>query len=211
MAKLHGVSFDLHNAWWQSIEPMPTFFPNTITLSADLKSDSLLQALPTQGTHFIKDSFANLALEEQSFIKLFEAQWYMASPTQETFTPFASNLKINEATDSESLSDWEQAWRGEENFAAIFTPSFLENDTVRFFSVEHDDKRSGITTFFDGQSLGIYNLWGDKSLISCLLSHISTLYPDTPIVGYGDEQEVNSLDTWGFKPLGPLAVWGRFE
>lgn len=63
---------------------------------------------------------------------------------------------------------------------------------------------------FDAQSIGIYNLWGNATLLPELISHIKPLYPSSMIVGYGDEEEVKRLQSVGFEALAPLSVWGRF-
>lgn len=210
VARLHHVDAKQHHHYWQANAPMPTFFPNLVTIVPQLTSENVIAHLPSQGPYFIKDSFGQLELESAQFIKLFEAQWYCASNLTSSITPEA-NVSVTAVKDAASLQQWEQLWRGEESFDPVYPEVFLDNHAIGFLFAENGDKRAGITHFFDGQSVGIYNLWGDHTLLGDMLSHISALYPDSPIVGYGDEDELSQLQPLGFEPLAPLSVWGRFE
>lgn len=210
VAKRHQVQGEEQQAYWQASAAMPTFFPNLVTLKPQLTSEALIADLPKQGTFFIKDSFARLELESAQFIKLFDAQWYCASQLA-NLTHSDTETKVTTVTDAEGLKQWEQLWRGEESFEPVYPCVFLDNDTIGFLLAENHDKRAGVTYFFDGQSVGVYNLWGDKTLFTELLNHIHQLFPKQLIVGYGDQDEIEQLQPLGFEPLAPLAVWGRFD
>ncbi|MCG9651075.1 phosphoenolpyruvate synthase [Vibrio brasiliensis] len=210
VAKLHQINGEQRQAYWQASATMPTFFPNLVTLKPQLTSEAIIADLPKQGTFFIKDSFAQLDLESAQFIKLFDAMWYCASQLA-NLTKSDTETKVTAVTDAESLKQWEQLWRGEESFEPVYPEVFLDDSAIGFLFAENDDKLAGISYFFNGQSVGIYNLWGEQTLFAELIAYISTLYPETPIVGYGDEDELCQLQPLGFEPLAPLSVWGRFE
>ncbi len=210
VAQLHQVKAVQRLDYWQANEAMPTFFPNLVTLVPQLTSEMLVADLPKEGTYFIKDSFARLELEDARCIKLFEAKWYCATTLSNQLKP-DSQVNIKSVNDADSLKQWEQLWRGEESFEPVYPCVFLDNDTIGFLLAEDHDKQAGVTYFFDGQSVGIYNLWGDKTLFTDLLNHIHQLFPKQLIVGYGDQDEIEQLQPLGFEPLAPLAVWGRFD
>lgn len=209
VAQLHNIPHETQASLWQSQQAMPTFFPNLVTLSPELTTDKLQNVLPQSGSYFIKDSFATMKLEGDEFIKLFDAQWYCAPALLDNGKQ-QSGIEITEVIDAEQLKQWESLWRGEETFDRIYTNAFLDNEATRFFTVSDGEEIAGITSFFDGQSIGIYNLWGNAKLLPELINHIKPLYPSSMIVGYGDEEEVKRLQGIGFEALEPLSVWGRF-
>lgn len=207
VAERHDIASTQDNGYWQAQSDMPTFFPNLVTLTQGTDVDNIL---PSQGNYFVKDSFSELDLTGKDFISLFDATWY-ACRHHPINLPDANTCLIQQANDSEALKEWETLWRGEETFKPIYPATFIDHKQVAFWTAQQDKKIAGVTSFFDGQSLGIYNLWGDTDLQAALLAHLQTLQPDVAIVGYGDNDELAHLIPLGFSPLGALKVWGRFE
>lgn len=208
IAKVHQVRTDSHSDYWRSLDPMPTFFPNLVTLDKRLSISELQKLIPAQGQYFVKDCFAIVDLEALGFTKLFEANWYVANARPSC--PSTSGVSLTEATSAQALTEWEALWLGDDVEKAIYPASSLDQDSIRFFTAEHNGKIAGMTSFDDKESLGIYNLWGERTLLASLINHLHGLYPDKDIVGYGDEQETQLLQQFGFNRLHPLTVWGRF-
>ncbi|MDC5838934.1 hypothetical protein OPW33_06275 [Vibrio europaeus] len=208
VAEIHQVKTKLEANYWCSKDPMPTFFPNLVTLNESATQALLEEIIPVQGSYFVKDCFAALSLDPLGFTKLFDANWYIKT-TQPPLRQL-DGVQITEATSAEGLAEWEARWRGEENYTPIYPSSVLDSEAVRFFTAESNEQVAGITSFNDTHTLGIYNLWGEPSLFSALIGHLQMLYPNQEVVGYGDEQEVQRLEPFGFEILTPLTVWGRF-
>lgn len=207
VAQQHNIDATQNNEYWQARSNMPTFFPNLVTLT---QGSHAKNSIPRKGSYFIKDSFAELDLSGENFLLLFDATWY-ANHNQAIARQTDNTCLIEQASDRQSLHEWEARWRGEENFDPIYPTAFIDQDPVAFWTVKKNEKIAGITSFFDGQSLGIYNLWGNSELHSALLAHLQSRYPNTAIVGYGDSDELHQLTPFGFESLGAVKVWGRFE
>ncbi len=208
VAEIHQVETKLEANYWCSKDPMPTFFPNLVTLNTSATQALLEEVIPVQGSYFVKDCFAALSLEPLGFTKLFDANWYI----KKALPPLrqSDSVQISEATSADGLAEWETRWRGEENYTPIYPSCVLDSEAIRFFTAESNGQVAGITSFNDTHTLGIYNLWGEPALFSALIGHLQMLYPNQDIVGYGDEQEVQRLESLGFEILTPLTVWGRF-
>ncbi|MDN3685258.1 hypothetical protein QW180_23425 [Vibrio sinaloensis] len=134
----------------------------------------------------------------KDFISLFDATWY-ACRHHPINLPDANTCLIQQANDSEALKEWETLWRGEETFKPIYPATLIDHKQVAFLdSATRQEKSPESPAFFDGQSLGIYNLWGDTDPQAALLAHLQTLQPNVAIVGYGDNDELAHLIPLGF-------------
>lgn len=80
ICRAHGAPGKLHEHLWLSREPMPRFYPNVVTLSAEAPAAQLaaVRALVDAaqlGSFAVKDSFARLDLAPLGFRVLFAATW----------------------------------------------------------------------------------------------------------------------------------------
>jgi hypothetical protein len=97
ICRAHGAPGELHEYLWLSRRPMPRFYPNVVTLSAEAGAAAQLAAVcelvdaGQLGSFAVKDSFASLDLAPLGFHVLFEATW----------------LRLTTIGEPEALRDWE--------------------------------------------------------------------------------------------------------
>ncbi|MCF2502084.1 hypothetical protein L0663_01725 [Dyadobacter sp. CY107] len=198
------------HAWFSSCM-VPMYYPNIVTLKASCKShlvESLTQMI--LGKASIKDSFDSLQLPESNYQKLFEAKWFVASPTPSSRAPY---FTIKTMLD---LNKWEIAMSNS-SVAGIFNYKVLSHPAVRFIAIKIGEEivsgcvitKSkgvvGITNFFSNTS-------GNAENWSICLSAARVFAGIMPVVGYTRNNNLSygALPT-SIVELGALSVWLRKE
>ena len=209
VATSHGVSTNQNESIWFSEHPMPRFYPNIISLSADAPIDESINAIDPQlpSGWGIKDSYSDLVLDRKRFTVAFEAQWYCRLPNQHALKPENSGLQVSVVQTPSELNRWVTAWGEGEG---ILNATLLENKAVELVCIERDDRIvAGLAMNQSGDLIGISNMFGaHEDTLGCVTSLIER-YPTKGIVGYGDSTELAVLSKIGFEAIGNLRVWLR--
>ncbi|NOK09383.1 hypothetical protein [Corallococcus exercitus] len=219
VCRAHGRPGRFEHGLWINPAPVPAFYPNAVTLTAD-GTEATLQALSRlelPGRWGVKDSFATLDLSALGFDVLMEARWIHLEATASLPEP-ASGLAWRTVRTPDELEAWEAAWSGLPEGARpapgarVFPPALLQEEGVVFIAAGAGARplAGGIASFAAGV-VGLSNTFraggAPSSLDAELLSRIRARFPGHSLVGY---EHGEALDAWcalGFEPAGPLRVW----
>jgi hypothetical protein len=219
----HGGPGEIHEHLWLSRRPMPRFYPNVVTLSAEAGAAVQLAAMrelvneAQLGAFAVKDSFACLDLVPLGFQVLFEATWLWRDAMVPPPTLVDTGLQWTSIDDPDALSDWEAAWNGSPADPAaspparIFLPALLSDPDIRCVAAYRDQQVvSGAIANRTGDVVGVSNVFAhedaERSWAGCLATIITT-FPGLPQVGYERGEERAIAETLGFEVVGPLRVW----
>ena len=207
MAASHGIATKCDESVWSSEYPMPSFYPNIVTLRRGILLDEIIDTIAAQLSvgWGVKDSFCELKLETRGFTLAFEARWYCCLPRQFVINESCQKVQVKTVKNKVDLNRWVIAWGdGEE----IFHSALLKDSSVELLYVECDGEVvSGVATNQSGASVGISNSFGrDDDLLGCIASIVKK-NPQKGIVGYGDKAEITTLSKVGFEEIGDLRVW----
>ena len=223
VCRAHGRPGRFEHGLWINPAPVPAFYPNAVTLTAD-GHEATLQALGhlrLPGRWGVKDSFATLDLAEHGFDLLFEARWIHLELTAPV-PAVASGMAWRTVRTPEELEAWEAAWSGLPEGARpapearVFPPALLQEEGVTFFQAGKGPRplAGGIASFASGV-VGLSNTFrvegAPAALDAELLARIRSRFPGQAIVGY---ERGAALDRWralGFEAGGPLRVWLKEE
>ncbi|RKG58600.1 hypothetical protein D7X30_13400 [Corallococcus sp. AB011P] len=223
VCRAHGRPGRFEDGLWLNPAPVPAFYPNAVTLTADRTEASLhaLSRLELPGRWGVKDSFATLDLAAHGFDLLFEAWWIHLAATAPVPSP-ASGTAWRKVRTPEELEAWEAAWSGlppgarPAPGARVFPPSLLQEEGVVFLAAgEGTRPLAGGIASFAAKAVGLSNTFrvegAPAALDAELLTHVRAHFPGQPVVGY---EHGEALDAWralGFESGGPLRVWLRRE
>lgn len=219
VCRAHGRPGRFDDRLWLNVAPVPAFYPNVVTLTAEGAEAALeaLSHLDLPGRWGVKDSFATLDLAARGFDLLMTAQWIHLDATTPPPDTSPREPWRTVRTPSE-LEGWEAAWSHlpegtlPSPGASVFPPALLQEEGVVFFAAGDAARplAGGIASRAAGV-VGLSNTFlaegAPPRLYAELLARIRTCFPGLPVVGYEHGEE---LDTWrglGFESVGPLRVW----
>ncbi|WP_375760600.1 hypothetical protein [Corallococcus exercitus] len=223
VCRAHGRPGCFEHGLWLNPAPVPAFYPNAVTLTADgqERTLALLARLELPGRWGVKDSFATLDLAAHGFDPLFEARWIHLDATAPVPEP-ASGLAWRTVRTPDELEAWEASWSGLPEGARpapgarVFPPALLQEEGVVFLAAGAGARpvAGGIASLASGV-VGLSNTFraegAPSALDAELLARIRARFPGQTLVGY---EHGEALDTWcalGFEPGGPLRVWLKRE
>lgn len=209
MAVSHDIATKRDESVWSSEHPMPSFYPNIVTLRRGVVVDKVIDSISPQlsAGWGVKDSFGELNLESRGFKLAFEARWYCCLPGQNLIIENSQKIQVKRVKNQAELKRWVDAWGDGDG---IFNPSLVRNSAIELLYVELDGEVvAGVATNESSVSIGISNSFGrDDMLIGCIATVIEK-NPLKGIVGYGDKAEITALSKIDFKEIGDLKVWLR--
>jgi hypothetical protein len=208
VARAHGRTAHFTVAGWICAEPMPPFYPNLVTIGADIEARRIQHAMIEQllGASLpdgwgVKDSYACLDLGSFGFHELLDAHWYARTPG--ALAPPREHIRI--ARDRDELSTWVDAWGETPRGGAVFPDTLLNDSSVRFLFAP--DVRAGLIAAGGGDTIGIGNAFGHHDGVVACIAWLVQAFPAVTIVGWGDRAEVERLQSLGFRALAPMRVW----
>jgi hypothetical protein len=209
MAASHDIKTYRDGSIWCSEYPMPSFYPNIVTLRRDVVIDETIDRIVANlpSGWGVKDSFSELSLEGMGFNLAFVAHWYRCLPNHCGNIDNLKNVRVKTVKSDTDLIRWVEAW-GDGN--EIFTPSLLKNCGIELLYVERNGEVvSGMATNQSEGSIGISNSFGrEGDLLGCVAT-VKEKHPQKGIVGYGDKTEIGILSKVGFEEIGDLKIWLR--
>ncbi|MGI2035768.1 hypothetical protein ACRQ1B_25635 [Rhizobium panacihumi] len=196
---------------WVNLNPSPPFYPNIITRrpgpqSAVLDAIEQIRARNPSLQFGIKDSFADLQLDESGFRQAISGSWYGGLP----FKRQLSDVKGWEPIASEDdLRCWETHWGGTDT-RRIFPASLLDDKRIKFWRQKqmNADGVSGFVSFYSEASVGLSNWFtphGGEDLPDGALDAVATIFPEVPVVLWSSS-DLTCANT-GLERLAPLRIW----
>lgn len=196
---------------WLNLHPSPPFYPNIITRrpgsqSAVLAAIAQIRARDPSLRFGIKDSFADLQLDESGFRQAINGSWYGGRPVKRQ----AAEMKGWEPISCEDdLKWWETHWGGTHT-RRIFPAKLLADKRIKFWRQKHMDADdvSGFISFYSEASVGLSNWFapnGGEELPDGTLEAVATVFPDVPVVLWSSS-DLTCSNT-GLERLAPLRVW----
>jgi len=228
VCRTHGTPGEFHEHLWLNRHPVPHFYPNVVTLSANSGvADQLaairdLVAAAPLVSFGVKDSFATLDLAPLAFHVLFEAQWLWRAASRPPPGRLDTALSWATVQDPAALIRWETAWNGvpAENPSTlpprIFLPALLSDPDIRFIAAYADRHIvAGAIANRTGNVVGVSNVFvpeadAARCWAGCVATIIDT-FPGLPLVGYERGNDLIIPQELGFEVVGPLRVWSNAE
>jgi hypothetical protein len=222
----HGLSSRLDERVWLCRENAPAYHSNLVVVSASISHEDIeaytldLESRSRLRGWSIKDSYASLNLSSSGFTQLFGAEWIWRDPFQPVTGKESAHLVWAPLANQAELVEWEDAWSGdatnrlESRITRQFPENLLASPNRVFFAGRRDGQvvAGGIANR-SGGVVGLSNTFcapahtDEKwvALVSCALA----AFPNTPLVGYARNAELQLAMSVGFAPIGPLHVWLR--
>ena len=223
ISRTHGAPGELHDHLWLSRHPMPRFYPNVVTLSAQSGVTAQLAGVrelvdaAQLGSFAVKDSFASLDLAPLGFRVLFAATWLWRDTALPPPAIVDTGLRWTIIGEPADLITWEAAWNGlpvdpvSPPLPAVFLPTLLADPDIQFVAAYRDQQVvAGAIANRSGDVVGVSNVFAhtdaERSWAGCLATIIAA-FPGLPLVGYERGEELGIAERLGFVAVGPLRVW----
>ncbi|MFJ9124002.1 hypothetical protein ACIRJS_07945 [Streptomyces sp. NPDC102340] len=211
MSRSHGVAGEFGGEAWTAPARTPLYYPDAVTLvpSADPAAVTARVDTAAPGAS-VKDSFADLDLTDAGFQVLFEARWIHRPAGAPALAP---TLAWGVVDDAEALRSWAEAWGD----TRLFRPELLVDAATFVLAGRTPDGRvvAGAVASLSGddgrQVIGISNVFtsdaGPDSAWPGVLDAVHRRFPDLPVVGYEQGDDLAVALRHGFETIGPLRVW----
>jgi hypothetical protein len=205
----HGLFGVFDADVWSCHTRTPTFYPDAVTLDPNVSEDVIVARIDNTAGASIKDSFATLDLAPHGYDVLFDATWYAGRAQG------ARDVEGWSVIESPDVFDqWVHAWRGIDGPGDVWTPGVLSEDSLVFAALKrHDELLAGALFNRGDDAVGISNVFAPgcptEEAFAGVVAFAGVLFGDTPIVGYGDDDELALATANGFQAAGPLRVWIR--
>jgi hypothetical protein len=214
VCRAQGLLGRLERDAWTSRVRTPEFYPDAVTLVADVEPTALLARIDDGPGASIKDSFRSLDLAPYGYAVLFEASWIAREPS----APPVPALRWQVVTDAAGLAAFARAWSGDPvdhgtGDASPFRPGLLADPSIALLAGSIGDGAvvaGAVLTLGDG-TVGISNLFAahgyeDEAWAGALYG-AAERRPGTVQVGYETGVELEHALRNGFRVTGELRVW----
>ncbi|MHC5262758.1 hypothetical protein ACYSUO_33175 [Streptomyces sp. UC4497] len=211
MSRSHGVEGEFGVEAWTAPARTPLYYPDAVTLAPGADPAAVTTRIDTAAPGAsVKDSFADLDLTDAGFQVLFEARWIHRPAGAPAL---ASTPAWGVVDDAESLRSWAEAWGD----TGLFRPELLDDTATFVLAGRAPDGRvvAGAVASLSGddgrQVVGVSNVFasdgGPDSAWPGVLDVVHRLFPDLPVVGYEQSDDLAIALRHGFETIGPLRVW----
>ncbi|GHO69718.1 hypothetical protein KSC_086100 [Ktedonobacter sp. SOSP1-52] len=219
ICRSHNILGEFHDDFWVCQRQTPIYYPNLVTLmpkaNINLEHNTLAELLTTKREYSVsvKDSFATLDLAPFGFEQLFQAQWILRELSGETASTRDTDLQWRQITSEKELLRWEEAWSQTSlSQNQLFLPTLLHDADICFIAAYKAKQIvAGAIANRTTGVVGLSNVFTPEQepekYWEGLVSMIATCYPDLPIVGYEQDESLETALRAGFTLLGPLSVW----
>ncbi|WP_425472461.1 hypothetical protein [Streptomyces hawaiiensis] len=212
MCRAHGVVGEFGVEAWVAAGRTPLYYPDAVTLDPGADREALLARVDTAvpGAS-VKDSFADLDLTEAGFRVLFDAQWiHRPAGAAPRAAPEPAGLAWDVVGDRDALRTWALAWEDGSGDAGLFRAGLLADPETFVISGRSAGGRVvvGAVATRSERVVGVSNVFGPPHTAWPLVLHAAgRLFPDLPVVGYEQGDDLAAALRYGFEAVGPLRVW----
>jgi hypothetical protein len=212
VCRTHAIHGTFDGEAWSSPTRTPPFYPDAVTLGADVPVPDLLARIDASRGCSIKDSFASLDLTSFGFRALFDAAWTVRRATPGQRSP--TGLRWDVVRDPERFVGWEQAWRGDGGQRHVLRPALLDHEDVTVLAGRDGDRVvAGVVLNHSTEVVGVSNFFSTHGDVAANwasgLAHIGELVPGAILVGYESADALDAPRSDEFETAGPLRVWVR--
>ena len=209
VCRTHGAATTFDAVAWTSATRTPLYYPDAITLAAEVSAVDLLARIDSSTGCSIKDSYATIDLGPFGFRVLFDAEWIVSNrPTVHR----AGGERWERLHGRDDLVAWEAARQSNGDERGLFKPELLDNDQVTFLvSYAHGRVVAGAILNLASGVAGISNFFAraeaDSQAWDGCVSFARELCPEVQLVGYESGARLRQALDSGFAAAGPLRVW----
>ncbi|MEV7419111.1 hypothetical protein [Streptomyces sp. NPDC089919] len=211
MSASHGLVGEFAAQAWAAPARTPLYYPDAVTLAPGADPAALVARIDTAAPWAsVKDSFADLDLSGSGFEVLFEAQWIHRPAGPPASAP---DLAWETADGPEALRAWALAWDDGAGNADLFRPELLADRATFVLLGRSADGRvaAGAVAGRSEDVVGVSNVFasdgGPDAAWPGVLAALHRLFPDLPVVGYEQGDDLATAVRHGFEPIGPLRIW----
>lgn len=204
---LHGIPTRTDDRLWVSLGEPPPWHSVVKTLTPDADADSVLAIMDRQPQGSVADSFGGLDLGAHGFDLLIDATWIHHPGVAGATWPTGWTI----VRDASLLTDWCRS----HDYEGVLPPAVLDNPEFHVLArIAEGRPVAGAVVHAAGEVAGMSNLWSsDEALTSAevteLLACADVLHPGRPVTDYAWGDELETMLSAGFAPVGPQRVWAR--
>ena len=212
VCRSHGARTQFRDDAWTTPTRSPPYYPDAVTLVADLSVPDLLSRIDRAAGCSIKDSFASLDLAGHGFRVLFDAEWVVRSGTPPA--PNAGDARWEVVRDAGGFDQWVDAWRGDDGPPGVLRTKLLDHDSVAVLAARVGGRVvAGAICNRSANAIGISNFFAIDGVTAATragcLALAGSHFAASTFVGYESGDELVAAQRDGFEPAGPLRVWIR--
>jgi hypothetical protein len=201
VCRSHRIPTSFRPELWTTTQPAPRFYPDAVTLQADVAEHHILAAIAPRPDASVKDSFATLDFDRHGFTQLFEARWITHDPT-----PARSDWTV--AHTEAELNEWTEA----AGLTGIIGPALARESKVCFLLArDQGGIGAGAVANLTGAVVGISNVFtttiDEDEAWADMPAAVHAAFPNAVLVGYEHGTGLRAAIAAGFRDLGPLRVW----
>ncbi|GAA1971063.1 hypothetical protein GCM10009817_08700 [Terrabacter lapilli] len=214
VARSHGVTTTLDDLAWSAATRTPPYYPDAVTLSADVGEYDLLARIDDSDGCSVKDSWSRLDLTLEDFARLVVGEWVWLDPSVPTSAGRARSWRRLGTPDE--MAAWVRAWASDPDAEAILRPSLLEVPGVHVLAAHASEDPSspvvaGAVVHVTGEVAGIGNVFALDGDVPGTWREAAAaargVVGDMPLVGWEAGDSVDAAVAAGCERLGPLTVW----
>lgn len=200
---IHGIGSRLEDGLWSSLAPPPPLHSDAVTVEPSVRAEHVETRLGNRASAGVKDSFSMIDLSSAGFRVLFDATWIHREPASAGTTPWRS------VRTADGLAAWNAGW----DTAEVLLPALLQRGTIRVLErIEGGVVSGGAIARLGSGVVDVSNVHGMNGQTidwAELATGIAARFPDRPIVGYEQGDDLEAALAGGFQSVGDLRVWVR--
>ena len=161
VCRTHLARTSVDAAAWTSATRTPPYYPDAVTLTAEVSVDDLLTRIDSSAGCSIKDSFASIDLLPYGFRILFEAEWIMSD---KQVAHVSGGRRWERMRHRDDLAEWEAVWQDDGDFGGPFRTELLDDQRVTFLACYvHDRVVAGAILNLSAGAVGISNFFAGEN------------------------------------------------
>src|SRR5919199_390582 len=199
--RTHGVVGRFRARFWSSAERTPPFYPDAVTLVADVAVEDVLGCVDAGPGCSVKDSFACLELAPHGFRALFRAEWIARRAG-----PGSPASGWSAVTTDAQLREWEASWRGAPDASQFFRPALLQDDRIAALAGRDGGRIvAGAIANRSAAVVGLSNVFAPPGQLDAAFAAgadaAEAIWGRVPIVGYESGDALGAAHAAGFESI----------
>jgi hypothetical protein len=200
---LHQVRSVLRDGLWSAVGPPPPLHSGVVVVEPEVTAEQVLERR-SSSEGGVKDSFAGVDLDAHGFDLLFAASWIHRPPHPPVRTPPPGWAAVRTP---ERLA----AWTAGHDTAQVLLPGLLRSAHLVVLEQQVDGVAvagavarlgSGVVDLSNVHAAPGHEVdWGELAAV------VAHLFPERPLVGYEQGDDLDAAIAGGFAVVGGLRVW----
>jgi hypothetical protein len=200
---LHGTASVLRDGLWSAVGPPPPLHSGVVVVEPGVTAEQVLERRRTTDGG-VKDSFASVDLGEHGLTLLFSARWIHRPAQAPVPAPPPGWTAVRTP---ERLA----AWTAAHDTADVLLPGLLRSAHLVVLEQQVDGVAvAGAVARLGSGTVDLSNVHAapghsvDWAELAAVVAH---LFPERPLVGYENGQDLDAALAGGFTATGELRVW----